>query len=222
MRKFDEIFDLAANRKGGVDELEKLLDPPAGSKELAAIADDRWLAMMTKCIFQAGFNWKVVESMWPGFEEAFHGFDIGRNLMMSDDDLNALVSNKKIVRHGAKISTVPENARFISELNREHGGAGKFFASWPSSDYVGLLEILKKRGVRLGGNTGMYFLRFMNVDSFILSKDVVARLIAEGVVDKQPGSKSSMRAVQDAFNEWADQSDRSLKTISRVLAMSVG
>ena len=45
---------------------------------LAAIPDDRWLSCLAKCVFQAGFNWKVVDSMWPGFETVFDGFDIGR------------------------------------------------------------------------------------------------------------------------------------------------
>ena len=51
---------------------------------------------------------------------------------------------------------------------------------------------------------------------------VVQTLIREGVVDKAPGSKSSMRAVQAAFNNWSEESGRSLTEISRVLAMSVG
>ncbi len=64
-------------------------------------------------------------------------------------------------------------------------------------------------------------MRFMVRDSFILSRDVVARLVAEGVVDKAPTSKGAMRAVQDAFDRWMDQSGRGLTQISRVLAMSV-
>ena len=120
-----------------------------------------------------------------------------------------------------KIKTVQQNAAFVSDLAKEHGSAAAFFANWPSNDYIGLLEILKKRGSRLGGSTSQYFLRFIGVDSFVLSRDVVARLIAEGVVDKNPTSKSAMKAVQSAFNTWSNQSGRSLKEISRTLAMSV-
>ncbi|MEM9715321.1 MAG: hypothetical protein AAF826_02270 [Pseudomonadota bacterium] len=61
----------------------------------------------------------------------------------------------------------------------------------------------------------------MGRDSFILSRDVIARLIAEGVIDKAPTSKKTMSAVQTAFNTWRDQSGRSLTEISRVLAMSL-
>ncbi len=221
MRTFDEIFAISAERKGGANELEKLLESPATAAKLRKVGDDRWLAQMTKCIFQAGFNWKVVESMWPGFEAAFNGFDINRCSMLNEEDFDRLVSDTRIVRYGAKIRSVQENAIFIRQLQEESGGVAKVIADWPSTDYVSLLEMLKKRASRLGGNTGQYFLRFMDKDSFILSQDVVGRLIAEGVVDKAPTSKKAMSEVQGAFNIWMDQSGRSLKEISRVLAMSL-
>jgi 3-methyladenine DNA glycosylase Tag len=222
MRSFNEIFAIAAERKGGADALNALLEPPSGASDLAAIPDDRWLSQSTKCIFNAGFNWKVVEAMWPGFEEAFHGFDLGQCAMLNDEDIARLASDTRIVRHGGKIRSVQENAVFFSELAKEHGSVGKFIAGWPDTDYAGLLALLKKRGSRLGGNTGQYFLRFMGKDSYVLSRDVVARLIAEGVIDKEPSSKSAMAAVQSAFNTWHEQSGRSLKEISRTLAMSIG
>jgi 3-methyladenine DNA glycosylase Tag len=222
MRTFDEIFEIAAKRKGGADALNALLTRPKIPAELESVSDDRWLACMTKCIFQAGFNWKVVESMWPGFEAAFHGFDIGRCAMLNDDDFSDLVSNKAIVRHGTKIRSVQENAVFVGDLAKEHGSAAKAIAGWAGDDYTGLLLMLKKRGSRLGGNTGQYFLRFMGVDGFILSRDVTARLIAEGIVEKSPTSQKAMTVVQNAFNGWAKQSGRSLTEISRVLAFSAG
>ena len=52
-------------------------------------------------------------------------------------------------------------------------------------------------------------------------KGLAGRLIAEGVVDKTPTSKTAMKAVQAAFNTWMDQSGRSLTEISRTLAFSV-
>lgn len=221
MRSFDEIYEISAGRKGGPEALEALLASPKPVAELAAIPDDRWLAGMTRSIFQAGFNWKVVENMWPGFEEAFEGFAIGRCAMLNDDDFARLVSDKRIVRHGTKIRSVQENAVFLSSLAREHGSAAAAFANWPATDYIGLLDLMKKRGSRLGGNTGQYFLRTMGVGSFVLSRDVVARLIAEDIVDRNPTSKKAMADVQSAFNTWMEQSGRSLTEISRVLAMSV-
>jgi len=222
MRNFDEIYAIAVKSKGSEKALEALLDKPRSRSELAALPDDRWLSCMAKCVFQAGFNWKVVENMWPGFEMAFEGFHLGRCAMLHDDDFARLVTDKRIVRHGTKIRSVQQNAVFLAELVQEYGGVGKAFSNWPSSDYVGLLTLLKKRGSRLGGNTGQYFLRFMGVDSFILSRDVIARLVAEGIIDGAPSSQKSRAVVQEAFNTWQAQSTRSLTEMSRVLAMSVG
>ncbi|MEP3278968.1 MAG: DNA-3-methyladenine glycosylase I [Stappiaceae bacterium] len=223
MRSFDELYELAANRKGGVDKLETFLGQSStlSAQELGAVTDDRWLAQFTKCIFQAGFNWKVVESKWEGFEEAFDGFSINRISFYSDDDLDRLISDTRIVRHGRKIRSVFENALFLRSLAEQHGSAGQYFAKWPDSDYVGLLDFLKKNASRLGGNTGQYALRFIGKPSFILSRDVIAALQREAIYEGNASSKKNMRAIQNAFNTWAGDSGRNLTVISRVLAMSV-
>ena len=220
MRGYQEIFDIAADRKGGSGALEALIEPSLPASELAKIPEDRWLAQCTKCIFQAGFNWKVIEAKWDGFETAFHGFDVNRVAFFHDEEFDALLSNKDVVRNGTKLRSVIDNAIFIQELRAE-GGVAKVIADWPSTDFIGLLELLKKRGARLGGNSATYALRFIGRDSFILSQDVTARLIAEGVIDKPATSKTALRAVQGAFNTWMDQSGRGLTEISRTLAMSV-
>ncbi|WP_338549951.1 DNA-3-methyladenine glycosylase I [Roseovarius phycicola] len=221
MRSFDEIFQISAERHGGTEALEAKLSKPKTAAELEATPEDRWLAEMSKYIFATGLNWTVIEKKWPGFEEAFHGFDLGRCAFMDDGMFDSLLQDTRIVRHGAKIQSVRDNAAFLLEL-REEGGVGKVLGGWPSDAFADLLEMLKKRGSRLGGMTGAYSMRMLGRDSYILSKDVVARLIAEGVLDKAPGSKASMKAVQAAFNTWMDQSGRSLTEISRVLALSTG
>jgi 3-methyladenine DNA glycosylase Tag len=220
-RSFDEIFALAAARKGGAQAFEATLPNPKTPAELAAIPDGRWLAAMARAIFQAGFSWKVIENKWPGFEAAFWGFDPGRCSMMSDDDLDALLQDKSIVRNGAKIRAVAENATFLRELAAEHGSAANAFANWPAEDYIGLLSLLKKRAAWLGGTSGQYFLRSMGVDGFMLSRDVVRALIREGVVEKAPTSQRDLARVQDAFNRWCGESGRPMAQISRTLACSI-
>ena len=221
---YQDIYDMAAGRKGGAEALEALIEPhkPKSRADLAAIPDDRWLSMMTRFIFIAGFQWRVIEAKWPGFEEAFWGFDPNRCAMISDEDMDALLKDTRIIRNGAKIASVPVNARFLLDLSREHGSAGRFFAEWPDADFVGLLEVLKSRASRLGGESAMRFLRWMGKPSFITSRDVTAALIRAGVVDKSPSSKRDLQKVQAAFNAWAEESGRDLTTISRTLALSIG
>ena len=66
------------------------------------------------------------------------------------------------------------------------------------------------------------FLRRVGVDTPIMSRDVVAALIREGVVDKAVTAKRDLAKVQEAFDAWRGQSGRPLAQISRVLAASVG
>ncbi len=222
MGPFEDIYARAAERKGGAAALDKLLTKPKTAAELEATPDHRYLAGMTKCVFNAGFSWKVVEQKWDGFEQAFFGFAPRRVVALNDEDLDALLHNPQIVRHGQKIRATRDNARFVLDLAEEHGSAGNFFATWPSDDIVGLWALLKKRGSRLGGATGQYFLRFAGIDTPIMSRDVVAALIGEGVVDKNPTSQRDLKTVQAAFNAWRAESGRSLNEISRVLAISKG
>jgi 3-methyladenine DNA glycosylase Tag len=198
------------------------IPPVKSAADLAAIPDDRWLAQMARGIFQAGINWSVVAAKWPGIEAAFHGFDTGRVAMIESDALEALVSDRRVIRSGPKIVAIRDNAVFIRRVSAHHGSFGHMVGTWPASDFAGLLAYLIKEGSRLGGSTGPYMLRAMGKEGFILSSDVQARLQAEGVIDGQASSARAMRAVQAAFNTWAAESGQSLTVISRVLAQSIG
>jgi 3-methyladenine DNA glycosylase Tag len=224
MRDFAEILAHAAERKGGAAALEAILaDTPVRTPaEIAAMREDRLLAAMTRRVFNAGFSSKVIDAKWPAFEAAFDGFDPHACAFMDDERFDALTRNADIVRNGAKIRSVQANAAMLLDLAREHGSAARFIADWPDADYVGLLDLLKKRGSHLGGDSAMRFLRAIGKPAFILSPDVIAALIREGVIDRPPGGKRDLATVQAAFNEWSVQSGRDLSRISRVLAMSVG
>jgi 3-methyladenine DNA glycosylase Tag len=224
MGDFAKVVALAAERRGGLDGLERALAETTSRTpaEIAATPDDRILAEMTRRIFNAGFASKVIAAKWDGFEAAFDGFDPRRCAALSEERLDALLKDSRIVRHGAKIQSVVANGRFLLDLAAEHGSAARFLADWPDADYVGLLEILKKRGNRLGGDTGMRFLRAIGKPAFIPTGDVVAALIREGVLAKAPGGKGDFKTMQQAFNRWSTETGRDLTEISRILAMSIG
>ncbi len=221
MESFASIFQRAAERKGGEAALEALLPEAKSDTALRRLKDDRCLAEMTKCVFRSGFVWKVIENKWPGFEAAFDGFDVATCAMLSDEALERLASDPSIVRNAAKIRSVAGNAQYILEVRDTHGSFGKFLAAWPEDEFVGLWDDMKRRGNRLGGQTGRFVLRFLGKDTPMLSNDVVKALIAQGVVEKEPTSKKALAAVQDAFNSWREESGRPLCVISRTLACSV-
>ncbi|HXT77956.1 MAG TPA: DNA-3-methyladenine glycosylase I [Acetobacteraceae bacterium] len=223
MRGFAEILAVAAKRKGGVAALEQSLaqTPSRAPPEIAAIPDARILAEMTRRVFYAGFSSKVIDDKWPAFEQGFHGFDPNACAFMTEAQFDALMRDRGIVRNGAKIKAVQVNARFLLDLKNQHGSAARFFADWPDSDYVGLLDVLKKRASHLGGDAAGRFLRAIGKPAFIATPDVVAALIREGVIERAPGGKRDLVSIQTAFNQWAGESGRDLTAISRVLAMSI-
>jgi 3-methyladenine DNA glycosylase Tag len=223
MRHFSEIFAAAADRKGGEATLERILAETASRTpaEIAAIPDDRILAEMTRHIFYAGFSSRVVDDKWPAFEKAFKDFDPHACAFLSQEHFEALMQDRGIVRNGAKIKSVQLNAQFLLDLAKEHGHASACFARWPDDDYVGLLDILKKRASHLGGDAAGRFMRAIGKPAFIATPDMVAALKREGVVERAPTSKRDLAAVQAAFNRWSRESGRDLTAISRVLAMSI-
>ena len=221
IKTFEEIFERAVKRKGE-ENLLSLIDASIKTPEqLKVISADRYLSAMTKAIFKAGFVWKIIEYKWSGFEEAFWNFNINRCAWISPDDLDSLYVDARIIKNGMKINTVSANATMILELDEEKGSFVELIADWSSEDYIGLLDLLHKRGSRLGKLTSQYFLRGIGKDGFVLSRDVIAALLNARVLDKTPTSKADFRSVQDAFNDWSDESGRGQSEISRVLGMSI-
>lgn len=220
---FKRIRERAAKRKGGEKVLTTLLPKKRDNNALAELSDDRVLSEMARRVFSAGFVWSVIDKKWPGFEEAFLGFNPKRLLFQPAEFWEKLASDKRIVRNPQKIRSVRENAKFVSDIAAEHGSFGKFLATWPADDQIGLLEILDKRGSRLGGFSAQYLLRFLGRDSFILTNDLILCLRDSGVPLSAKGtSKKDMKLAQAQINEWAKETGLPLTHISRICAMSIG
>lgn len=224
MKAFDDIWAIAAARKGGDAALEESLAAHASKTpaEIAATPDDRILSSMARFAFQAGFSWKVIETKWPGFEAAFDGFDVNACAYPSEEKFDALLKDARIVRNARKILSVQANARFLLDLAQEHGSAARFFADWPEADLIGLLDVLKARSSGLGGETAMRLLRTLGKPAFITTRDVAAALVEACVLAAPPKNRKDLQAVQDAFNAWSAATGRDLNAISRTLALSAG
>ncbi|AZO75118.1 MAG: DNA-3-methyladenine glycosylase I [Mesorhizobium sp.] len=223
MADFQKIRARAAKRKGGEEALASLLGPMPDNAAVAKVPDDRILSTMAERIFAAGFVWRVIEQKWPGFEEAFLGFEPKRLLFQPDDFWHELASDKRIVRNPQKIKSVRDNAAFVDRVSKEHGSFGKFLAQWPADDQVGLTAYLGKHGSRLGGNTGQYFLRWLEWDTFVISADMAAALRDAGLdIAESPTSKRDLDKIQAQINQWSSESGLPRRHISRILAMSIG
>lgn len=221
MRDYRWLHEYCLNRFGSAAALEARLPVPRSAGELRAVADDRYLSLISLRIFRAGLKHSVVDAKWPAFEEVFFGFDPHKVVLMGDEHLERLMQDERLIRHLAKLKSVLRNAQFVLEVAREKGSFGNLLADWPVSDVVGLWRSLAKRGNQLGGLSAPRFLRMAGKDTFIPTEDVVAALVAQGVIDKAPTSQKDLAAVQDAFNRWQAESGRPLCQLSVMLAHTV-
>ncbi|MBW8192095.1 DNA-3-methyladenine glycosylase I [Neiella marina] len=222
MEHFSHTLARAIERKGGEQQLFSLLTSPVQSHQLQALTDADCLAQITKVVFQSGFAWRVIEHKWAGFEKAFWQFDPNKLVLLDDSHIERLMQNTDIVRNGQKIKTVPINAQLMLDIRQQHGSFGQFLAEWPEQDITGLWLYLKKHGARLGGNSASFVLRRLGKDTFVLSRDVTAHLINQGVIDKPATSKTALKQVQQAFNTWQQQVSLPLTQLSQIIALSVG
>ncbi|TDG15229.1 DNA-3-methyladenine glycosylase I [Seongchinamella unica] len=222
MDKFAAIYDRACERQGGEAALAGLMPTVRSPRALAASKNDRWLAQMTRCIFQAGFVWRVVDNKWDDFEDVFFGFPPEKILMLSPDQIDRFAQNPRIIRNRQKVLSIQANARYILEVSKEHGSFGKFVSRWPEDDLIGLFQHMKKGGSRLGGMSGQRVLRNMGKDTFVVTGDVVRCLRQAGVdISDTPNTQREMKLVQAAFNQWHAESELPYSHISRIGACSL-
>ena len=223
MSGFEDIRLRAEARKGGARALKAMLPTVATKKQLIELGDDRYLAMMTKSINQAGFSWKVIENKWPSFEEAFLGFDPRKLSYLSPEQWEAFTSDKRVVRNWQKIKALQDNVFFVQDESRRSGGFGQFIADWPVEDQIGLMVYLKKHGSRLGGQSSLWFLRRVGKDCFIPARDVAVLLRSIGLdIAENPTSKRDLSKIQAQFNEWHVETGLPYSHLSRIAACSVG
>lgn len=219
---FDRILATAARRKGGLAPVEaRLPGQPASAAKLRRLRDEVALSLMSKGVFRAGFNWRVVENKWPGIEPAFHGFVVERVATMDSDDVEILMANPAVIRNRQRIWAVVENARWMLDVRDAHQSFGRYVANWTSEEIVDLWHEMKAHGKRLGGATAQYFLRELGKDSFLTTPSVLAALVHFDVIDRPTTSKKNLRAAQAAFNAWHAETGRPYAALSRIVAMSV-
>lgn len=222
MRDYRWLEEYCLNRFGSRQALEARLPVARSAEELRAIPDDRYLSMLALRVFRAGLKHSVVDARWPAFEEAFFGFDPNKVVLMSAEHIERLMNDRRLIRHLAKLRSVPRNAQMVLDLSREYGSVGNLIADWPAEDMVGLWRLLAKRGNQLGGLSVPRFLRMVGRDTFVTTGDVLAALVGMGVLDRPVAtSQRDLATVQQAFNTLAEQSGRPLGQLSAMLAFTV-
>jgi 3-methyladenine DNA glycosylase Tag len=220
MTGFAKIRERAVERIGEA-ELKRRLPQPKSAAELRAVPDERYLSMMSLRIFRAGLKHSLVDAKWPAFEEVFFGFAPQRIAAMSDEAMEKLLEDGRLIRHWGKLKSVRDNAAAMLTLAQERGSFGAYLADWPEDDVVGLWDDLARRFSQMGGNSGPMFLRMAGKDTFVLSESVVKALPHWGVTEGPPKGKKDRALVQAQFNRWAAETGLPLSQLSMTLAASV-
>jgi len=117
-----------------------------------------YLDIMSKAVFQSGMSWKVVESKWPGTQQAFHGFDAERVAAMSEREIDDLASDTRVIRNRRKLEAVVSNAGRMLELDGEHGSFRDYLRS--QDDFWETLKMLRK-DFKFVGDFGAYYLLYV-------------------------------------------------------------
>lgn len=219
---FNEILNIAISAAGSKEILLERLPKPMSSKDLQQIKDDRFLSMISRCIFRAGFVWKVVDKKWPNFEKTFLNFNPLAVAYLSDDRLEEIATDKSIIRNFTKILATRANAVYVVEKQYDYESFSNYIADWPENKIVDLWFEMKREGSRLGGMTGPMILRSMGKDTFLPTNDVISALTRYGFVKTHSnGSKRDLERVQEIFNLLKEESNLPLSQISKILALSM-
>jgi 3-methyladenine DNA glycosylase Tag len=221
MTPFATILAAARARAGGEKALEKALPKAKSPAALAAMPDDRYLSLMSLRIFRAGLKHDMVDAKWPAFEKAFLGFEPRRLRAMSDEQLERLLGDKRLIRHWGKLKAVRDNAAAVCRLAEEKGGVGRYLAEWPPERILALWDDIAKRFSQMGGNSAPYFLRMAGKDSFILTPYVSRALVHWKALSSEPKGKAGRTQAAEAILAWSREARRPLCQVSMILARSI-
>lgn len=220
MVAFDKIHKAALHRLGAT-ALAARLPSVKGPAELRQVGDDRYLSLMSLRIFRAGLKHELVDARWPSFEEAFRHFDPRLVRAMSDEEVEDLMMDGRLIRHLVKLRAVHANAAAFCRIADEHGSVGAYLADWPVPNITGLWNDLARRCFQMGGSSAPQFLRMAGKDTFLLTPSTIAALNRWNAFKGEPKGKADLAAVQAIFNGWAEKTGLPLAHLSMILAASV-
>jgi 3-methyladenine DNA glycosylase Tag len=115
---------------------------------------DDYLEVMSKAVFQSGISWKVVDSKWPGIQEAFRHFKVREIADLNERDLEELEKDPRVIRNHRKLAAIVTNAQAMVRLDEEHGGFKNYLRQ--QGDFDGMLAALRK-DFKFLGPTGVYY-----------------------------------------------------------------
>ena len=120
--------------------------------------DDGYFENMSKAVFLAGLNWRVIEKKWPDIKHLFANFSFDSVAQFNDDDIDRLLKDDGMIRSAKKIAAVVANAQTMQKVEQEFGSFTKYLQAEKAKSEDALLKDLHKRFAFLGESTAMIFL----------------------------------------------------------------
>jgi DNA-3-methyladenine glycosylase I len=120
--------------------------------------DDGYFEQMSRAVFLAGLNWKVIEKKWPDIKRLFANFSIDDVAQFNDGDIDRLLKDESMIRSAKKITAVVANAQTMQKVEQEFGSFAKYLQAVKAKSEEALLKDLHKRFAFLGESTSLIFL----------------------------------------------------------------
>ncbi len=79
---------------------------------------------------QAGLSWRTILARRQAYRDAFHGFNFGRIMRMSDADLEAVLATSGVIRNRQKVFSVRNNALAAMSVLAVDGTLDKYLWSF--------------------------------------------------------------------------------------------
>ena len=114
-----------------------------------------YLEVMSKAVFQSGMSWRVVDAKWPSTREAFRNFDADAVAELTEEDVDELAKDTRVIRNRRKLDAVVANAGRMIELEKEHGSFRSYLRS--HEDFEATVASLRKE-FKFLGDLGCYYL----------------------------------------------------------------
>jgi DNA-3-methyladenine glycosylase I len=120
--------------------------------------DDGYFEQMSRAVFLAGLNWKVIEKKWPDIKRLFANFSIDSVAQFNDGDIDRLLKDDGMIRSVKKINAVVTNAQTMQDVEQEFGSFALYLKALKAKSEDALLKDLHKRFAFLGESTSVIFL----------------------------------------------------------------
>jgi DNA-3-methyladenine glycosylase I len=88
--------------------------------------DEKLFELLTLESFQAGLSWLTILKKREHFRVAFMNFDLQKVAAFTQEEMNNLLQNERIIRHRGKIEAAVHNAKAYMQIQKDYNSFSSF------------------------------------------------------------------------------------------------